>query len=362
MLKYVMKIINIESQILSTPLKTPFKTSLRTVTHLQDLVVTIQTDQGLIGYGEGAATAVITGETLKGMQAALAHITPLLINQELTAFNHLLHTLEHSMVHNTTLKSALEIALYDLWAQYHQQPLYRLLGGNKTTFSTDITISLNAIDEMLQDAQKAVDLGYDTLKIKVGTTIAEDYQRIQAISQTFPDTKLRIDANQAWSPKESVRILNRLEREGINIDLIEQPVKANDLRGMRYIKERTLTPLLADESIFSPKQTIELLEMDACDLVNIKLAKCGGISNALKIADIASLYNVECMMGCMLEGPISIGAALHVVSARSESITRLDLDGVALLDYNPIQGGALFQEHHLRLHDGLGLGIEGIAV
>jgi L-alanine-DL-glutamate epimerase-like enolase superfamily enzyme len=131
---------------------------------------------------------------------------------------------------------------------------------------------------------------------------------------------------------------------------------------MRYIKNRTLTPLLADEAIFSPKNAIELLEMDACDLINIKLAKCGGISHALQIADIAKLYNVKCMMGCMLEGAISITSALHVVSARSEVITMLDLDGVNLLAYNPIVGGAEFNESQITLSNKNGLGVEGIKV
>ena len=355
-----MKIVDIQSQILKAPLKTPFKTALRTVTHLEDLVVMIKTDSGLIGYGEGASTAVITGETLISMQGAIEHIKPLLLGKDIEAFNMLLHTIEHAMIHNSTIKSALEMALYDLRAQTLKLPLYKMLGGAQTTFKTDITISLNDIDTMLEDCQKAINLGYDILKIKVGENIAKDYERIKTIATTFKKATLRIDANQAWTAKESVTLLQKLEKQDIITELIEQPVKANDFRGMKYIKERTITPLLADESVFSAKQAIELLEMDACDFINIKLAKCGGISHALKIADIAELYNVKCMIGCMLEGPISVGSAVHVASARSHIITMLDLDGASLLATNPIRGGCHFNESNIELNDAYGLGIEQI--
>ncbi|MCH9740733.1 MAG: dipeptide epimerase [Epsilonproteobacteria bacterium] len=352
-----MKITRIDTQLLKAPLKTPFKTALRTVTHLEDLVVSIHTDSGLIGYGEGAATAVITGETITSMLGAIEHIKPMLIGQELEAFNNLLKTVEQSIIHNSTIKSALEIALYDLRAQSLKLPLYKLLGGSQTTFNTDITISLNDIDTMLEDCQKAINLGYDILKIKVGETITKDYDRIKTITETFPETTLRIDANQAWSAKESVTLLQKLEKQGIVTDFIEQPVLAHDFRGMKYIKERTLTPLLADESVFSAKQAIELLEMDACDFINIKLAKCGGISHALKIADIAELYNVKCMIGCMLEGPVSVGAAVHVASARANTITMLDLDGANLLATNPVNGGVNFNESEITLNSSYGLGV-----
>jgi o-succinylbenzoate synthase len=355
-----MKIKNIKTQTLKAPLKTPFKTALRTVTHLEDLVVTIHTDNELIGYGEGASTAVITGETLTSMRGAIKHIKPMLIDREVEDFNSLLHIVEHSMIHNTTIKSALEMALYDLFAQSLKLPLYRVLGGSKREFETDITISLNNIDTMIEDCQNAINLGYSILKIKVGESITKDYDRIKTIANTFPNTTLRIDANQAWSAKESVTLLQQLENQGIVTELIEQPVKADDFRGMRYIKERTLTPLLADESVFSAKQAIELLEMDACDLINIKLAKCGGVSHALKIADIASLYGVKCMIGCMLEGAVSVGCAVHVASARSETITLLDLDGANLLATNPVKGGAMFNESEIVLSNSYGLGIKDI--
>ena len=354
-----MKIVDIRTQIIKAPLKKPFKTALRRVDSLEDLVVTIYTESGLVGYGEGASTAVITGDTISSMVGAIEYIKPMLIDRTIEDFNSLLYIIEHSMVHNSTTKSMLEMAIYDLKAQSLKLPLYRYLGGSKTSFRTDITISINSIDKMLQESQEAIDLGYDILKIKVGKSISEDFEIIKSIAQTFPDITLRVDANQAWSPKESLYILKKLERLNIYPELIEQPVKANDFRGMKYIRDRSIIPILADESIFSPKQAIEILELEACDYINIKLAKCGGISNGLKIADIAELYGVKCMIGCMLEGAISVGASVHLASARENSITMLDLDGVNLLANNPILGGVEFNESQIRLNSSYGLGILG---
>ena len=351
--------MDIRTQIIKAPLKKPFKTALRRVDSLEDLVVTIYTESGLVGYGEGASTAVITGDTISSIVGAIEYIKPMLIDRTIEDFNSLLYIIEHSMVHNSTTKSMLEMAIYDLKAQSLKLPLYRYLGGSKTSFRTDITISINSIDKMLQESQEAIDLGYDILKIKVGKSISEDFEIIKSIAQTFPDITLRVDANQAWSPKESLYILKRLERLNIYPELIEQPVKANDFRGMKYIRDRSIIPILADESIFSPKQAIEILELEACDYINIKLAKCGGISNGLKIADIAELYGVKCMIGCMLEGAISVGASVHLASARENTITMLDLDGVNLLANNPILGGVEFNESKIRLNSSYGLGILG---
>ncbi len=355
-----MKIVDIKTQIVKAPLKKPFKTALRRVDSLEDIVVTIYTESGLIGYGEGGATAVITGDIISGMVGAIEYIKPMLIGKSIEDFNSLLYIVANSIVHNSTVKSMLEIALYDLKAQSLKLPLYRFLGGTKTSFTTDITISLNGIDEMLQESQEAIDLGYNILKIKVGKSISKDFEIIKSIAQTFPDITLRVDANQAWSPKETLYILRKLERLDIYPELIEQPVKANDFRGMKYIRDRSIIPLLADEALFSPKQAIEILELGACDYINIKLAKCGGVSNGLKIADIAELYGVKCMIGCMLEGAVSISAGVHLASARERTITMLDLDGVNLLAYNPIIGGAEFNNSKIELNSSYGLGISEI--
>ncbi len=353
-----MKITSIHTQRLKAPLKTPFVTALRRVDALEDVVVIVECDNGYRGSGEGAPTPQITGETIGSIEAAISFIAPYLIGKEIEDFDTLIHIVHHTIVKNTTAKSALEIALYDLKAQSQQMPLYRMLDGTQTAFRTDITISMAETEKMVSNALHAVSLGYDTLKIKIGSDPTKDADRIRAIHAALPQhISLRLDANQGWSAKETVALLDQLEYDGIIAECIEQPVSAEDIEGLKYIKERVTTPLLADESVFSLNDAKKLLEMEAVDYINIKLAKTGGISKALALADLCAEHNVQCMLGCMLEGPIAIAAGVHLASARANTITMLDLDAVALLASHPVQSDMRFDESNIVLSDTPGLGI-----
>ncbi|GIU00007.1 dipeptide epimerase [Sulfurovum sp. TSL6] len=353
-----MKITNIRTTTLKAPLKKPFVTSLRRVDTLEDLVVLIECNDGTIGYGEGAPTPVITGETMGSMVAAIEYIKPFIIGLEIEDFNTILNNIHTSILKNTTAKSALEIALYDLKAKLVKQPLYKMLGGTKTTFKTDITISMGEIEKMISDSLDAVHLGYDTLKIKIGDNPQKDVDRIIAIHEALGDNiTLRLDANQGWTAQESVDLLLALEKQDIIAEFIEQPVAADDINGLRYIKERVQTPLLADESIFSVKDARRLLEMEAIDYVNIKLAKTAGITQALALADLSKEFGVKCMIGCMLEGPISVSAGVHVASAKADIITMLDLDAVSLLASHPVKTSIVFNESEIGLSEDIGLGV-----
>ena len=353
-----MKISNIRTSTLKAPLKNPFITSLRRVDALEDLVVIIECDDGSVGYGEGAPTPVITGETMGSMIAAIEYIKPHIIGLEIEDLDTVLGLIHNLILKNTTAKSALEIALYDLKAKAAKQPLYQMLGGIQTHFKTDITISMNEIDKMIADSLDAVSLGYDTLKIKIGDDPQKDIERVKAIHNALDkNIKLRLDANQGWTAKESVALLHALEKGNIIAEFIEQPVHADDIEGLRYIKERVQTPLLADESIFSVKDARKLLEMQAIDYVNIKLAKTAGITQALELADLSKAFGVKCMIGCMLEGPISVAAGVHVASAKADIITMLDLDAVSLLASHPVETSIVFNESEIILSDSAGLGV-----
>lgn len=353
-----MKIINIRTTTLKASLKNPFITSLRRVDTLEDLVVIIECDDGSVGYGEGAATPVITGETMGSMIACISYIMPHLIGRDIEDFEAIIDLVHSLILKNTTAKSALEIALYDLKAKASKLPLFRMLGGTQTKFSTDITISIGEIDKMIVDCHSAVALGYDTLKIKIGDDPQKDVERVVTINATLDShIKLRLDANQGWTAKESVKLLHALEKQDIIAEFIEQPVAADDFEGFKYIKERVQTPLLADESIFSVKDARKLLEMQAIDYVNIKLAKTAGITQALKLADLSKDFGVKCMIGCMLEGPISVAAGVHVASAKADIITMLDLDAVSLLASHPVDTDIVFDESKIVLSDTHGLGL-----
>jgi len=357
-----MKITDIKFGMLRVPLKTPFKTALRTVDTVEDIVVIVHTDTGHVGYGEAPATAVITGDTHGSIIEAIGKfIRPRLIGQDIANLNHITELVQTALERNTSAKAAVEIAVYDLWAQLYDAPLYKMLGGGDPVITTDITISVDYIDKMVADSISAVERGFESLKIKVGKDIGLDIERVKAIySAVEGRALLRLDANQGWTAKQAVFAMQHLEDAGVVLELLEQPVKARDLDGLKYVTDRVHTPVMADESVFGPTEVIDLIKMRAADIINIKLMKTGGISNAIRIADIASLYGVECMIGCMIETSISVAAAVHVAAAKANVITKVDLDGPSLGQFNPVEGGVIFNESEITITDAPGLGIREI--
>ncbi len=356
-----MKITDIRIGEISVPLKTPFKTALRTVNSVEDIIVEIHTDTGHVGYGEAPPTGVITGDTKGAIIGALKeHIIKSIIGMDIENFEDIMLKLDKSVIKNSSAKAAVDIALYDLYGQLYNAPLYKLLGGHRKEIITDITISVNDPEEMARDSIDAINRGFETLKIKVGKDAARDIERMKAIRKAVGyDVKLRIDANQGWKPKEAVKALRKMEDEGLDIEFVEQPVVAHDIDGMKYVTDNISIPVLADEAVFSPEDALTILQKRAADFVNIKLMKTGGLHNALKICSVAEIYGVECMIGCMLEAKVSVNAAVHLAAAKS-IITKIDLDGPVLCSEDPVDGGAVFNEYKITLNDDPGLGIKKI--
>lgn len=356
-----MKITEVRLGTISVPLRVPFKTALRSVSSVEDIIVEIHTDTGHVGYGEAPPTGAITGDTTGAIIGALKdHIIKTIVGRDVDEFEDLLQAMNKCIVKNTSAKAAVDMALYDLYGQLYKVPVYKMLGGSRKKIITDITISVNSPEEMASDTLNAVSRGYDTLKVKVGANPELDVARLTAVRQAAgPERRLRIDANQAWSPKQAVRILNQMQEKGLDIEFVEQPVAAHDFEGLRYVTQRSYVPVLADESVFSPTDAMKIMQMGAADLVNIKLMKCGGLYNALQIASAAEVYGVECMIGCMLEAKISVNAAVHLACAKN-IITKIDLDGPVLCSEDPILGGAVFNEQEITVSDEPGLGIKGI--
>ncbi|MDF2674225.1 MAG: Mandelate racemase/muconate lactonizing protein [Clostridiales bacterium] len=356
-----MKITDIQLGHISIPLKKPFKTALRTVNSVEDLVVKVITDTGHTGFGEAPPTAVITGDTTGSIADAVeGYIKKQIVGLDIENIEEIMLRIDKALIKNTSAKAAVDIAIYDLFGQLHKAPLYKLLGGYRDKITTDITISVNEPEQMAKDSIEAAELGYNTLKIKVGKDSNTDMQRMKAIRAAVGyDINLRIDANQGWKPKEAVMVLRKMEDAGLNIEFVEQPVIAHDFEGLKYVTDNVSIPVLADESVFSPADALKIMQMRAADYVNIKLMKTGGIHNALKICSMAEVYGVECMIGCMLESKISVTAAVHLAGAKS-IITKIDLDGPVLCSEDPIVGGAIFKNFEITLDNSPGLGFKSI--
>ena len=364
-----MKITQVKLGRISTPLRVPFKTALRTVRSVEDVIVELHTDTGAVGYGEAPPTGVITGDTTGAIIGAIRdHIAPAILGRDLDEFEDLTAAVQKALVHNTSAKAAVDMALWDLLGQKYGAPVYRMLGGARSirmlggarsNIVTDITISVNPPEEMARDARTALERGYDCLKVKVGIDPELDVARLAAVREAVgKEVRIRIDANQAWNAKQAVRILDQMQEKGLDIEFVEQPVPAADLEGMQYVTRNASVPVLADESVFSPADALRIMQTGAADFVNIKLMKCGGITNALRIASAAEVYGVECMIGCMLEAKISVNAAVELACAK-KIITKVDLDGPVLCSEDHILGGAVFNEKDITVSDAPGMGIKG---
>jgi L-alanine-DL-glutamate epimerase-like enolase superfamily enzyme len=356
-----MKITGISIGKLIIPLKRPFKTALRQVTTAEDIVIKVHTDEGITGLGSAPATVVITGDSHKSAAEAIQNtILPAIIGMDIDHRETILQRIQMSMVHNTSAKAAVDIAVHDLFGKHYGLPLYRFFGGKSQCIPSDLTISINEPNEMAADARCAIDAGYHCLKLKVGIDATRDLARIRAVRQAVgPRVALRLDANQGWSAKEAVRTIRTLEDAGLDIELIEQPVSAYDLDGLKWVTDHVTTAIMADESAFSPHDVFRLVSMRACDLINIKLMKAGGLGPAAQIAALAAASGIECMMGCMLESKIGITAAASL-SAGVSVITKNDLDAADLMTGDPISGGICYEKDTLILPNAPGLGITDV--
>lgn len=357
-----MIITEIKLAKLSIPLAYPFKTAVSYYNNLDNVVVEIHTDTGNIGYGEASPLAAISEDTLVSIITTLRdHISKKLIGKDISDFENIMLILDQSVAKNFAAKAAVDMALYDLYGQLKNVPVYKLLNGEACTLITDYTISIDSPDKMSQNALDAVNRGYNTLKVEVGADPKLDIERLSAIRNTIGyDVNIRIDANQSWSPRQAVRVLNNIQSLNLNIELVEQPVKSYDMGGLKYVTERSYIPVLADESAANLQEALTVVQVQAANFVSLKLLKCGGIFNALKITDSAEVHNIQCMISCVLESKISVTAAAHLACAKSSVITKVDLDSPTLCEIDPIVGGATFDKENIVLSDAPGLGIKEI--
>ncbi|HSJ37985.1 MAG TPA: dipeptide epimerase [Planococcus sp. (in: firmicutes)] len=350
---------SIQSYRTAVPLKKPFKTALRTVTVAESVVVHILTEDGRSGFGEAPPTHVITGDSLQSIEFAVGLIGAALVGQDIRRREVVFEKLHRAIIGNTSAKAAVDMALYDLMAQVAGMPLVDFLGGYRHELETDFTVSVNSPEEMAEDAAQYIQDGFDVLKIKVGIdTVEKDIKRIKAIREKVGyDVLLRLDANQGWEAKSAVRAISLMEDAGLDIELVEQPVHAKDIEGLKFVSDNTLTDIMADESIFSPKDALRVLQLRAADLINIKLMKAGGIHQALKINALAEVYGVKCMTGSMIETKLGVGAAAHF-AASQPNITRFDFDPPLMLKEDLVPGGIEYKGKMICFPDKPGLGID----
>jgi L-alanine-DL-glutamate epimerase-like enolase superfamily enzyme len=351
-----LKITDIEIFLFDIPLTSPFRIAIGEMKAANDLLIRIRTDQGIVGLGEACPFPSITGETQATNAAAAISIRDLLIGEDPLAIDALLRKIGPLVHSNPSAVAAFDMALHDILGKVAGLPLFRLLGGTKTTFETDITTSLETLENMTAESKKYADMGYKTLKVKVGLDPDEDFARLSAIRGAVgPKVAIRIDANQGWTVPQAVYALRKMEP--LAIEFCEQPVLASDTAGLRAVRSQSPIAIMADEALFGPADAVKLIRAEACDSFNIKLMKAGGILNAIRIAHIADAANMRCMAGCMLESKLALTAAAHVVASQA-NIVYADLDGNSEHVTDPIIDGMTVKAGVLTLPEKPGLGCD----
>lgn len=324
------KIQSLQAKVRSAALRHPFTTAKHTVVAMDCVDVFITLDNGMIGRGAATPNAVVTGDTLATTVDVLEGVLgPAVVGAELADFNAVLARVQGSILHNTPAKAAVEVALYDLRAQLFQTPLVTLLGGQPNPVVTDFTIGIAPLEEMVAAAKAKVAAGFTALKIKLGVgSLAADLERVQAIAAAVgPAVRLRLDANQAWTPKAAMTAAAQLAELRLPIDFIEQPVAAGDLAGLAAVTRASAIPIMADECVHTFADAQAVVAAHAADYVNIKLMKTGGLSTAVKIDDLCAANGIGCMLGCMIESQVSLAAAV-AFTASHPNVRFADLDAV----------------------------------
>ncbi len=319
-----MKLTKIVYERKQIPLKTPFITALRSVENVEFVRVYLYT-QEFVGIGEAPATKAITGEDIENIMHSIAAIQRTLEGMEVQEA--LLYVQSADI--GSSAKAALDMALLILLAKQTGQTLADFFGiKDFAPLYTDVTISFNKTDTMLQDARTAFEKKQHILKVKVADDIEHAIKTIRTIALDLHGAEILVDANQAWSLEDTLYFID--ETKDIKLALIEQPVDAKDTDSLKSITEYCDIAILADEAVFTLEDAKKIIESQSADMINIKLMKCGGVTPAIEILKYARDKGVMCMLGSMLEGPHSINIALYLAMAFRDVVKFVDLDSPLL--------------------------------
>jgi len=339
----------------------PFTIATGTMDHAQNVFIRVHTDAGFYGVGECSAFPMIVGETQDTCLIMAREFAKLWKGKNALDIPARLQQLHDFTAGNTTIKSAFDMALYDIAAKNAGLPLYKFLGGQKREVETDITIGIDKPEVMAQKAMAFKQLGAGILKVKLGKNALEDIERIKQIRDAVGDEmKIRVDANQGWSFDDAVFALQALGK--YDIEFCEQPMRTWYDDKLPKLMKLSPVKIMGDESIYNHHDARKQIDSGSCHYINIKLAKSGGMFEAKQIHDLAAEKGIPCMMGGMLESRIALSAKLHFVYA-SPNIKFYDMDTCMLgHKVDPCIGGVTYDGYFLNINDAPGIGADADAI
>jgi len=335
-------------------LRNPYIIAYDSIATAQNLILRIETKNGLVGWGNAAPDPHVTGETIEMTAEILStELIPAIIGREARSLARIHEILQQKV---PAARAAIDMALYDLFGQYVKLPLYQLLGWARPKILTSITIGITTIAESVRQALELVRAGFLVLKIKTGLDWQEDAERVKAIRAAVGSSiALRVDANQGYTVQQAVEFSRRIEN--CQIEFIEQPTPAKNLADLKNVRDLSKIPIMADESALSANEVLHLAANGIVDMVNLKLMKTGGITNTMQAAAVAATGKLPVMLGCNDESRISIAAAVHLACALP-GVQYADLDGAFDIIDDVASGGFELKDGHLIPDNKPGLGVE----
>ncbi len=324
-------------------LKEPFIISLGPLTHAENVIVRITTNEGIFGFGECSPFLTINGESMETCMIVGAYLAKALKGMNALAIEDCHNCMNKVIYANNSIKSAFDMALYDIAAKFAGQPLYKFLGGDhKKILVTDYTVSFDQPEKMAADALKIKSKGFQVVKVKLGGDAKTDVERIRKIRAAIGlDLPVRIDANQGWNIQTAIEILKLLEP--FNIQHCEEPIPRWDFMNLAEIRKTSPIKIMADETCCDEHDAQRLLELNACDYFNLKLGKSAGIFSALKIIKLAEANNINIQVGGFLESRLGFTAAAHVALS-SHQIVYCDFDTPLMFEEDPVTNGITYNE------------------
>ncbi len=347
---------SIKAEIVNLGLTKPYSIAYKTVDSVANVIVKIESESGLIGYGAANPSSYVVGEENEDVIKQLTEDNlSVFIGRDLIKFYELIGDVQ-SRFTSVGARIALEIAFHDLFTCHLGIPLVDFYGRKISSLPTSVTIGIMDIDETLVEADQYAADGFKNLKVKLGKSVDEDIERIHKLKEHISDNMVvRIDANQGWSVGDTVKFYN--ETSNLKIELIEQPLKQEAVDDMRGLPDGLKAIVAADESLRSPEDALNLAQKPiASGIYNIKLMKCAGLTKAKDIAVIAEIAGIDLMWGCNDESVISITAALHIAFS-CPNTKYIDLDGSLDLKTDVVKGGFILQDGLMSIGDKPGLGL-----
>ncbi len=326
------------------PLIEPFITSLGREDYAENLFVKIVTHQRLNGFGECSPYMPINGESTETCFVVGQYFAKILKGRDPLQIEEHILEMDKIIYANSSIKSAFDMALYDIASQHSGLPLYKYLGGsNNKVITTDYTVSIGEPGKMAADALKIKEEGYPTIKVKLGQDGRKDLERIKMIRQAVGnEIPLRIDANQGWSFEEATETLKSLAK--YDIQHCEEPIPRWDFMRLAELKNASPIPIMSDESCGDEHDAARLIQLGACDYMNIKLGKSGGIFKALKMVRLAEEANVHLQVGAFMESRLGMTAFAHF-SLCSPLIIHYDFDTALMFKEDPVTGGIKYEKN-----------------